>query len=110
MLSRIPILNFVKAIYSDYGTISTRILNNLRRRIVNQSERVEECGVQILVEVLHVKSLSLYVRDYILDVELKSEGCMCNAVNRGMKGFIPNSTMIYLVCKRHWVEGEISSI
>ena len=75
------------------------------------SRRVEECGVQILAEVLRVKSLSLYVRDDTLFFfNMKSEGRMYDVVNRGMKGFIPNSTGSDYVRKRHLIEGEISSI
>ena len=48
--------------------------------------------MQILYEVLHVKSLSIYVKDDILYFGLKSVGSMCDVVNRAIKGFILNST------------------
>ena len=48
--------------------------------------------VQILSEVLHT-FLLLCVRDDTLYVNMKIEGSMCDAVNRGMKRVIMNSTM-----------------
>ena len=51
------------------------------------------------VEVLHIKSLSPYVKDdvlYFLHLILMYCGIwVCDAVERGMEGFIMNSTRSY---------------